>query len=498
MPPAVRILVIDDQIGEANSPHQRSFLRAYAHPPFEFHFESCATNGRYDSDRAVRALHDQPETDLVLLDIKFGSEEDRLGYKILPLLTAQFSTVPVLIMSSVDRDIESLGRCLEDGAVGFVTKDQKADAFQKAIDEALTIARSHVLLGQSPLLRELRRQAARLSPYDQIPVLIVGERGTGKDKVARYIHHSGPRSHGPFVAVNCAAIPETLVEAELFGAEKGAYTGAIITRIGYLERAKGGVLFLDEIGNMTLTAQAKLLRVLQDRTFRRVGVSEEELTADIQLICATNVEPDALIRQGKLREDFYDRVAAVTISTPPLRECISDLPELANHFLREIGLKNKKRLSRAALQAMKEYSWPGNMRELRRVIQEAVVRSEQSAEITLDHLPLTISKKARRTLTSVQGVSLGDSQLSEEPAGWPHERLLAELRMAVEAKCRVQVYKGGQWKAEFMRLMYPQCKAANAKGFQDLIRRLTKGPWGTPSLANDPATRRLLKALEEP
>ena len=220
MPPPIRTLVIDDQIGEANSPHQRAFLRAYGQPPLEFCFESCASAGRYDATKAVHAVHDHPETDLVLLDIKFGSEDDRLGYKILPLLSAQFPAIPVLIMSSVDRDIESLGRCLEDGAVGFVSKDQKPEAFQKAVDLALKMARSHVLLGQSPPLRELRRQAARLSPYDQIPVLIVGERGTGKDKVARYIHHAGPRAHGPFIAVNCAAIPEMLVEAELFGAER--------------------------------------------------------------------------------------------------------------------------------------------------------------------------------------------------------------------------------------------------------------------------------------
>ena len=322
----VKILVIDDQIGETNSPHQRSFLRAYAHSPLEFYFESCGDGNRYTPDKAIQALHEHPETDLVLLDIKFGGEDDRLGYKILPLLTAQFPSIPVLIMSSVDRDVESLGRCLEDGAVGFITKNQNPDAFKTAVTQALAIARSHVLLGQSTLLRELRRQAARLSPYDQIPVLIVGERGTGKDKVARYIHHSGPRSHGPFVAVNCAAIPESLVEVELFGAEKGAYTGAVAIRIGYLERASGGVLFLDEIGNMAVAAQAKLLRVLQDRTFRRVGVSEYEITADIQLICATNIEPNTFIREGKLREDFYDRIAAVTIFTPPLRDCISDLP----------------------------------------------------------------------------------------------------------------------------------------------------------------------------
>ena len=257
------------------------------------------------------------------------------------------------------------------------------------------------------------------------------------------------------------------------------------------------MLFLDEIGNMALPAQAKLLRVLQDRTFRRVGVSEEDLTADIQLICATNVEPETLIRQGKLREDIYDRVAAVTISTPPLRDCMSDLTELAKHFLRELGLVGKKRLSRPALHAMKEHSWPGNMRELRRVVQEAVVRSEQSAEITLEHLPPSVAKKARQMATRSTGSAIDEVALPDDSTEWPRERLLAELQIAVAAKRRIQAYKGSQWKAEFMRLLYPNCKAANAKGFEDLIKRLTKGPWGDPDLTTDDRASSLLNLLRQ-
>ena len=147
---------------------------------------------------------------------------------------------------------------------------------------------------------------------------------------------------------------------------------------------------------------------------------------------------------------------------------------------------------------MKQYSWPGNMRELRRVIQEAVVRSEQSVEITLDHVPVVISKKARRSLAPMQGATLDDSQLPKDAAQWPRERLLSELSMAVAAKRHVQAYKGTQWKAEFMRLMYPECKAANAKGFQDLMRRLTKGPWGSAALANDADGRTMIQELQEP
>jgi len=490
----IHILVIDDQIGEASSPHQRSFLRAYNRLELKFHFESCYTGNTYEYTKAFQALYDHPDTDLVLLDIKFGSNDDRLGYKILPLLTEQFSSIPVLVMSSVDRDVESLGRCLEDGAVGFVSKDQKPESLLKSIEKALAMARSHVILGQSQPLRDLRRKAAQLSPYDQIPVLIVGERGTGKDSVARYIHYNGLRCNGPFFAVNCAAIPETLIEAELFGAEKGAYTGADNIRIGYLELAKGGVLFLDEIGNMSLSMQTKLLRVLESKTFRRIGSSKEELSADFQLVCATNVEPSVLIDEGKLREDFYDRIAAVTIHTPPLRECISDIPELANHFLNDLGLKTTKKLSRSALQVMMEYKWPGNMRELRRSIQAAVVRSEQVKEITPDHLPDIISKK---TLVRTGDEENGQSSLPEDSVQWPRERLLHELTMAVDAKRRIQAYKGNLWKAEFMRLMYPDCLAANAKGFNDLIRRITKGPWGISNWSSDVTLSSLLQELQD-
>ena len=493
-----KILIVDDQIGAQGGIHQKAFLRAYGGLPCEFSFESCENGGAYTAEKAIKALRENPYTDLVLLDIKFGKDDEQLGYEILPALTAQFPSVPVLVMSSVDRDIESLGRCLEDGAVGFVTKDLKPDAFKRAIERAMAVARAHVLHGQSASLRELRRQAARLSPYDQIPVMIVGERGTGKERVARYIHHNGPRSSGPFVAVNCAGLAESLLEAELFGAEKGAYTGATVTRIGYLERANHGVLFLDEIGNMPMATQAKLLRALQDKSFRRVGVSEAELTSDFQVVCATNVEPTELIAKGRLREDFYDRIAAVTVRTPPLRECREDIPELVNHFLRELGLQKKKRLSSAVLRALSDYSWPGNVRELSRVLQQAVVFAENARVIEMVHLPDKYRPAAARAVKrAVENGSPETVALAGDPSGWPRERLLGELRLCVEAKYRIQRYKGKQWKAEFMRLMYPDCKAQNAKGFNDLIRRLTKGPWGLHNWTRDPSISALLNELQD-
>jgi len=487
------ILVIDDQIGLDGSPHQRAFLRGHVGLALEFHFSSGRDAAGFSVKAALEPMEAAPRTDLVLLDLLFGENDDHLGLEILRELGVRIPGLPVLILSSLNRDVAVLGRCLEEGAIGFVEKAAKPQALMQAVDRALEMAHSNVLVGKCPALRELRRQAARLSPYDQIPVLIIGERGTGKERVARYIHHNGPRRAGPFVAVNCAAIPEALIEAEFFGAEKGAYTGATSRRIGFFERAHGGFLFLDEIGDMPITTQAKLLRVLQDGSYRRVGSSEEELKANFQLVCATNIEPATLLAKGRLREDFYDRIAAVSVRTPPLNECKADIPELCAHFLRQLGLVRKKRLSAGVLEVLCKFEWPGNVRQLQRVIQESVVRSEDSSEIRKEHLPSFL-----RSVAGVGRAGRSDAtparSLPDDPREWPRYRLLAELDLALEVKRHVQAYKGSQWKAEFMRLMYPHCKAANAKGFDDLIKRLTQGPWGEPNLARDSElTARLLE-----
>jgi len=241
-------------------------------------------------------------------------------------------------------------------------------------------------------------------------------------------------------------------------------------------------------------AQAKLLRVLQDGRFRKVGVSEEEFTADIQLVCATNIEPDTLIRESKLREDFYDRIAAVTVRTPPLRECRNDIPELASHFLRQLGLAGKKRLSSAVTEILGAFDWPGNVRQLQRAIQEAVVRSEDEAEIVPAHLPAFLHPTTSHRVPLGIVPSIG-SVLPEDPSTWPATRLLAEVELALAARRRIQAYKGRQWKAEFMRLMYPHCKAANAKGFDDLVKRLTQGPWGELNWRQIPSVRNLIEEL---
>jgi DNA-binding NtrC family response regulator len=484
------ILVVDDQIGATGSLQQKGFLRNYDALPFHFVFESCEAQGGYAVEPALAVVAREDDVTLVLLDLSFGPDDLLLGLDILQQLTARFPSLPVLIMSALERDVDMLGRCLEDGAVGFVEKHRTPEYLRRAIEQAVALMESNVLLGQSAPLKELRRQAARLSPYDQIPVVVLGERGTGKERVARYIHQSGPRRQGPFVAVNCAGVPDALFEAEFFGAEKGAYTGADVQRKGYLERAHGGTLFLDEVGTLPLAMQAKLLRVLQERKFGRLGSSHEDLSSAFQLISATNSVPEELVASGQLREDFYDRIAAVTIHTPPLRACLSDLPLLASHYLQKL-VGDRKSLAESTLSVMMTYQWPGNVRELQRVIQEAVVRSEDSSVLAIEHLPARLSPTA--IAKSPEAV-----EAPEPPGGkdWHRQRLLAELRLAVEAKRTIAEYKGRQWKAEFMRVMYPHAKAQNAKGFADLIKRLTSGPWGDPDAHSDSEMRSLLNELQ--
>lgn len=494
MPERLSILVIDDETGVPDSPHQRAFMRAHGGATIDFRFSAARRASRHSVAAAMDALATEPLPALVLLDLCFGPEGDRLGLAILRELRSRHPAIPVLMLSNVGRDVTVLGQCLEEGAIGFVEKAATPRDLRDSVERALAMDKSHSLVGKSPALRELRRQAARLSPYDQIPVLITGERGTGKERVARHIHHNGPRSAKAFVAVNCAAIPETLIEAEFFGAEKGAYTGATAQRTGFIERAHGGVLFLDEVGDMPLTTQAKLLRVLQDGTYRRIGSSEVELEADFQLICATNVDPAELLTKKRLREDFYDRIAAVSVRTPPLRDCRADIPELAAHFLRQLGLADKKTLTAEVIRIFREFEWPGNVRQLQRAIQEAVVRSEDVTEIEPRHLPDFRRPQPVRSQPHAT-TSTGPIGLPESPADWPETRLVAEIELALAAKQRIQAYKGKQWKAEFMRLMYPHCKAANAKGFDDLIKRLTQGPWGEPTAGKDGSLEKLIQLL---
>jgi transcriptional regulator with PAS, ATPase and Fis domain len=226
-------------------------------------------------------------------------------------------------------------------------------------------------------------------------VLLTGESGTGKEVVARFIHQGSRRKNGPFVAINCAALPDQLLESELFGHERGAFTGAVASKPGRIEQANGGVLFLDEVGEMAPTVQAKLLRVLEEREFMRLG-STRSSRADIRVVAATNRDLHAAMRRGAFREDLYYRLSVFEIALPPLRDRLDDILELADAFLAEIGGavgKPPAGIAREAKDQLLTYPWPGNVRELRNAIERAVILAD-GGYIKTEHLPLTVPRES--------------------------------------------------------------------------------------------------------
>lgn len=238
-----------------------------------------------------------------------------------------------------------------------------------------------LLYGTSPAMQALYRQMERVA-RSQVTVLIVGESGTGKELVAQTLHMLSPRADKSFVAVNCGAIPPSLIEAELFGHEKGSFTGAVQQQPGYFEHARGGTLFLDEITEMPPAMQTKLLRVLEAGTFHRVG-GTEELRTDVRIVAATNRDPQAAVSEGLFREDLFYRLAVFPLRVPPLRERPEDIPLLARHFVESFNAAEKKRktLDERGLDALAHYGWPGNVRELRNTLYRAYIMSEGEIEV---------------------------------------------------------------------------------------------------------------------
>ncbi len=252
-----------------------------------------------------------------------------------------------------------------------------------------------VMIARDPAMLEFLELARKVAPTNAT-VLLLGESGTGKELLARCIHENSRRAAGVFLALNCAALAPTLIESALFGHEKGAFTGAVARHQGVFERAHGGTLFLDEIAELDANLQAKLLRVLQDRTFERLGGSEQ-IQVDVRLIAATNRELKKLVEEGKFRADLYYRLSAFPLEIPPLRQRPADIPELARHFLARAASslgKPELRLSEAALQALLEYSWPGNVRELENMMERVAILCE--GEIRAEDLPIRRRQSAER------------------------------------------------------------------------------------------------------
>jgi transcriptional regulator with GAF, ATPase, and Fis domain len=262
------------------------------------------------------------------------------------------------------------------------------------------------VVGRSRPWRDVLAHAARVA-HTETTVLLTGESGTGKEVVARFIHHASRRSQGPFVAINCAALPDQLLESELFGHERGAFTGAVSAKPGRIEQASGGVLFLDEVGEMAPTVQAKLLRVLEEREFMRLG-STRGLRADIRVVAATNRDLHAAIARGEFREDLYYRLGVFEIALPPLRERLDDVLELAEAFLVDIGEtvgRPAAGISREARDQLLGYGWPGNVRELRNAIERAVILADGGV-IRAEHLPVTPARASHGRIDDMSNVAL--------------------------------------------------------------------------------------------
>jgi DNA-binding NtrC family response regulator len=319
--------------------------------------------------------------------------------------------VPIIFLTG-HGDIPMTVRALKAGAANFLTKpfddEELLSAIQQCIkvaslerrartlEQSLKSARSELhqrygfdqIIGRSPILREALARAAQVAPTAST-VLVTGESGTGKELVARAIHHASPHADGPFVAVNCAALPDTLLESELFGHERGAFTGADRQKPGRFELAAGGTLFLDEIGDLSAAVQVKLLRVLQEREYQRVG-GTATLKADVRLLTATNRDLTAEMAAGRFRSDLFYRLSVFNVHLPPLRDRGEDVLLLADHFIRTLGPQMGKgdlTLSRDACELLRRHPWPGNIRELQNAIERSLITSEGTL-ITGAHLAL--------------------------------------------------------------------------------------------------------------
>jgi DNA-binding NtrC family response regulator len=347
----------------------------------------------------TEALRGQsPEWTAVCLALEL---EDLPGFDALKHLRARDVSLPVVVVA-MNQDIDTVIQAIRLGACDYVTKPFEPERVLRVLGEEAERRRLPwsakeegaligSIIGQSAQARSLARQIERVLQSD-VSVCIFGETGTGKELVARAIHEEGPRARGPFVAVNCAAFTESLLESELFGYEKGAFTGAFSLYRGCFERAQGGTLFLDEVGEMISATQVRLLRALQERTIRRVGGSSE-IRVDVRIIAATHRDLMAEVKVGRFREDLYYRLAVYPIQVPPLRERVSDIPLLADHVCKKLGGAARApgcRFSEEALQALMRYRWPGNVRELENVIQRALLSCD-GARIELAHLPAELS-----------------------------------------------------------------------------------------------------------
>lgn len=371
--PLARILVVDDERAIRNTLQEVLEDEGYAVETAE------------DGASAIAAF-ERRRSDLVLCDIKMPGMD---GTELLAHLL-EIAPVPVVMISG-HGTIETAVECIREGAYDYIEKPLDLNRLLLSVRQALDRSRleketrvlrqqvgsSYEMVGESAALEEIREMIARVAPTPA-RVLITGENGTGKELVARGIHELSEMAKGPFVEVNCAAIPSELIESELFGHEKGAFTSAVKQRHGKFEQADGGTLFLDEIGDMSLSAQSKVLRALQENKITRVG-GDKDIEVNPRIIAATNKDLRKEIEEGRFREDLYHRLSVIVIQVPPLRERSDDIPLLVDHFLRQLSSTQglaPRTINSAAVKALQEMEWRGNIRELRNVVERLMILSD--------------------------------------------------------------------------------------------------------------------------
>jgi len=405
----LRILVADDEKNIREGLREALALDGYE--------VVTAADGREALEEVTRG-----EVDLLITDLKMPRLS---GEELLKSVAAQLPTMPVIILTG-HGTIESAVQAMHDGAYDFLTKPVNLDRLSLLVKRALTSREMAVqnramqeelerrsgfasIIGRSAEMKHVFEMVRQVAP-SRSSVLITGESGSGKEMIAEALHYNSPRKDKPFIKLHCAALTESLLESELFGHEKGAFTGAIARKRGRFELAHLGTLFLDEIGEINQNVQIKLLRVLEEKKFERVG-GEETIEVDVRLMAATNRDLKEAISRGAFREDLYYRLNVVNIHIPPLRERKEDIPLLVAAFLREFIQENGKQIegidAKARL-ALYNYSWPGNVRQLRNSVESAVVLSKGTT-ITLDDLPPNIrGDSGTDSLRLHVGASLAD------------------------------------------------------------------------------------------